>query len=72
MKSNLHWYKGESMDEMEFQEADKNFRDLETEYQDKQDVVVDEDGDKADDVDVEMKMRMKTMNNKLREANVNF
>ena len=30
-------YKGEGMDEMEFQEADKNVRDLITEYQDKQD-----------------------------------
>ena len=29
-------YKGEGMDEMEFQEADKNVRDLITEYQDKQ------------------------------------
>ena len=42
------------MDEMEFQEADKNLRDLVTEYQDKQDAVVDdedddEDGDEDDD-----------------------
>eukprot|EP01084_Bolivina_argentea_P006851 12942_1 len=36
-KAFLHWYKGEGMDEMEFQEADKNARDLVTEYQDKQD-----------------------------------
>jgi len=43
-KAFLHWYKGEGMDEMEFQEADKNVRDLITEYQDKQDAVVgDED-----------------------------
>jgi len=28
------------MDEMEFQESDKNLRDLVTEYQDKQDAVV--------------------------------
>merc|ERR1719211_788970 len=34
-KAFLHWYKGEGMDEMEFQEADKNVRDLITEYQDK-------------------------------------
>merc|ERR1712038_1040030 len=27
-KAFLHWYKGEGMDEMEFQEADKNVRDL--------------------------------------------
>jgi len=39
-KAFLHWYKGEGMDEMEFQEADKNVRDLITEYQDKQDAVV--------------------------------
>jgi tubulin beta len=44
-KAFLHWYKGEGMDEMEFQEADKNLRDLVTEYQDKQDAVVDEAGD---------------------------
>ena len=31
------------MDEMEFQEADKNLRDLVTEYQDKDDAGVDED-----------------------------
>jgi len=36
-KAFLHWYKGEGMDEMEFQESDKNVRDLVTEYQDKQD-----------------------------------
>eukprot|EP01084_Bolivina_argentea_P029216 54220_1 len=42
-KAFLHWYKGEGMDEMEFQEADKNARDLVTEYQDKQDAVVDLD-----------------------------
>jgi len=42
-KAFLHWYKGEGMDEMEFQEADKNVRDLITEYQDKQDAVVEEE-----------------------------
>jgi len=42
-KAFLHWYKGEGMDEMEFQEADKNVRDLITEYQDKQDAVIDEE-----------------------------
>merc|ERR1711950_13387 len=61
-KAFLHWYKGEGMDEMEFQEADKNVRDLITEYQDKQDAVVDlenddddededEDGDEEEDGD---------------------
>merc|ERR1712039_358065 len=44
-KAFLHWYKGEGMDEMEFQEADKNVRDLITEYQDKQDAVLAEDDD---------------------------
>merc|ERR1712147_539575 len=50
-KAFLYWYKGEGMDEMEFQEADKNVRDLITEYQDKQDAVVDLDGDDDDDED---------------------
>merc|ERR1711997_522854 len=50
-KAFLHWYKGEGMDEMEFQEADKNVRDLITEYQDKQDAVVDLDGDEDDEED---------------------
>eukprot|EP01084_Bolivina_argentea_P116498 206982_1 len=35
-KSYLYWYKNEGMDEMEFEMADKNIRDLITEYQDKQ------------------------------------
>ena len=54
-KAFLHWYKGEGMDEMEFQEADKNVRDLVTEYQDKQDAVVELDGDEeeAEDDDQE-------------------
>merc|ERR1712173_403281 len=50
-KAFLHWYKGEGIDEMEFQEADKNVRDLITEYQDKQDAVVDLDDDGDDDDD---------------------
>jgi len=50
-KAFLHWYKGEGMDEMEFQEADKNLRDLCTEYQDKNDAVVelDEEEDQIED-----------------------
>merc|ERR1712167_532299 len=50
-KAFLHWYKGEGMDEMEFQEADKNVIDLITEYQDKQDAQVggDEDEDMNDE-----------------------
>merc|ERR1739836_351364 len=52
-KAFLHWYKGEGMDEMEFQEADKNVRDLITEYQDKQDAVFEEDsGDEEGDDDL--------------------
>eukprot|EP01083_Nonionella_stella_P172747 593814_1 len=50
-KAFLHWYKGEGMDEMEFQEADKNVRDLITEYQDKQDAIVDWDDDDDEDDD---------------------
>jgi len=46
-KAFLHWYKGEGMDEMEFEESDKNVRDLVTEYQDKQDVVVDMENENA-------------------------
>merc|ERR1711920_450500 len=52
-KAFLHWYKGEGMDEIEFQEADKNVRDLITEYQDKQDAVVDLEDDDDDDDDEE-------------------
>merc|ERR1712060_300857 len=48
-KAFLHWYKGEGMDEMEFQEADKNVRDLITEYQDKQDAVVNLEEDEFED-----------------------
>jgi tubulin beta len=50
-KAFLHWYKGEGMDEMEFQEADKNVRDLITEYQDKQDAEYAEDEDESGDDD---------------------
>merc|ERR1712224_175693 len=50
-KAFLHWYKGEGMDEMEFQEADKNLRDLITEYQDKQDAIYEEDNDEDEDDD---------------------
>merc|ERR1712113_482032 len=51
-KAFLHWYKGEGMDEMEFQEADKNVRDLITEYQDKQDAVFEEDSEEEEDDDL--------------------
>jgi len=48
-KAFLHWYKGEGMDEMEFQEADKNVRDLITEFQDKQDATLEEEEDGEDE-----------------------
>ena len=48
-KAFLHYWKGEGMDEMEMQEADKNVRDLITEYQDKQDTVVDLEDEEEDD-----------------------
>jgi tubulin beta len=51
-KAFLHWYKGEGMDEMEFQEADKNVRDLITEYQDKQDATFEEEDSEGDDDDI--------------------
>ena len=44
----IEWF-GEGMDEMEFQEADKNVRDLITEYQDKQDASVDIDSEIFED-----------------------
>merc|ERR1712113_339647 len=50
-KAFLHWYKGEGMDEMEFQEVDKNVRDLITEYQDKQDATYEEE-EEEDDEDI--------------------
>merc|ERR1711953_927314 len=50
-KAFLHWYKGEGVDEMEFQEADKNVRDLITEYQDKQDAKYEEEGESEVDDD---------------------
>merc|ERR1712174_150835 len=48
-KAFLHWYKGEGMDEMEFQEADKNVRDLITEYQDKQEATYEEEDEEGDE-----------------------
>merc|ERR1711973_833512 len=50
-KAFLHWYKGEGMDEMEFQEADKNVRDLITEYQDKESAKYQEDDEDDDNLD---------------------
>merc|ERR1712242_422211 len=48
-KAFLHWYKGEGMAEMEFQEADKNVRDLITEYQDKEDATFEEASEEDED-----------------------
>ena len=39
------------MDEMQFQQGDKNLRDSGTEYQDKQDAVVDDEADDDQDED---------------------
>jgi tubulin beta len=50
-KAFLHWYKGEGMDITEFEEADKNVRDLVLEYQDKQDAVVPEENEEEDNED---------------------
>merc|ERR1719233_1523264 len=50
-KAFLHWYKGEGMDEMEFQEADKNVRDLITEYQDKESAKYQDDEDDDENLD---------------------
>jgi len=50
-KAFLHWYKGEGMDEMEFQESDKNLRDLVTEYQDKQDAQAEVNNEVANEED---------------------
>lgn len=43
-KAFLYWYTGEGMDEAEFEECDGNVRDLIMEYQEREDVVVEEDG----------------------------
>jgi tubulin beta len=42
-KAFLHWYTGEGMDEMEFTEAESNMHDLISEYQQYQEVGVDEE-----------------------------
>lgn len=49
-KTFLDQYKSEGLDESEMNEADKNLKDLITEYQDKQDLVVefDDDDDESD------------------------
>jgi len=44
----LHWYKGEGMDEIEFMDADRNVRDLITEYQEKERIITEEPVDDED------------------------
>merc|ERR1712060_630854 len=56
-KAFLHWYKGEGMDEMEFQEADKNVRALITEYQDKQDAVAEDEEDEEQSIFCAVQMK---------------
>lgn len=41
----LHWYTGEGMDEMEFSEAESNVNDLISEYQLRQEMEPDEEGE---------------------------
>ncbi|XP_037303037.1 tubulin beta chain [Manduca sexta] len=41
-KAFLHWYTGEGMDEMEFTEAESNMNDLVSEYQQYEEVGVDD------------------------------
>ena len=50
-KGFVYLYKNEGMDEFEFQEAQSNVRDLITEYQDRNDTVVDEKTDTDEDED---------------------
>jgi len=55
-KAFLHWYTGEGMDEMEFTEAESNMNDLVSEYQQYQDVGIDdEDEEGAEDEDYDEK-----------------
>jgi tubulin beta len=48
-KAFLHWYTGEGMDEMEFTEAESNMSDLVSEYQQYQDVGIDDDCEEYDE-----------------------
>jgi len=49
-KAFLHWYTGEGMDEMEFTEAESNMHDLISEYQQYQEVGLDEEGGNEEEV----------------------
>jgi tubulin beta len=58
-KAFLHWYTGEGMDEMEFNEAESNLSDLVTEYQNYQDATADEEGEmEGEEGDAESKEEM--------------
>ncbi|KAI0214988.1 Tubulin beta-4 chain [Lamellibrachia satsuma] len=48
-KAFLHWYTGEGMDEMEFTEAESNMNDLISEYQQYQDISVEDEFDYISD-----------------------
>jgi len=50
-KAFLHWYTGEGMDEMEFTEAESNMKDLIEEYQQYQEMSLEEEEDFDDDED---------------------
>jgi tubulin beta len=43
VKAYLHWYTGEGMDEMEFQEAESNITDLVAEYTQYEEATVDQE-----------------------------
>ncbi|XP_023942209.1 tubulin beta chain isoform X2 [Bicyclus anynana] len=49
-KAFLHWYTGEGMDEMEFTEAESNMNDLVSEYQQYEEVGVDDEFDEQEEV----------------------
>ncbi|TGZ53169.1 Tubulin beta chain [Temnothorax longispinosus] len=51
-KAFLHWYTGEGMDEMEFNEAESNMNDLVSEYQQYQDAMA-EDYEEVDEEEIE-------------------
>merc|ERR1712086_774774 len=48
----LHWFTGESMDEMEFTEAESNMNDLVSEYQQYQDATAEDEGEFDEEEDM--------------------
>ncbi|XP_045456309.1 tubulin beta chain-like [Melitaea cinxia] len=52
-KAFLHWYTGEGMDEMEFTEAESNMNDLVSEYQQYEEVGVDDEFDEQEEAPAE-------------------